>query len=155
MSRITRGAFNGDDPVIDFRHMLLKQADQKARMSSGHDDLWAPRGSFYFEHITRYPIFDAVALGGHLLAIWNHGLGPTKVDNDIIALKPPHMAVEDFAGPVLEFFVDLSSLSIANLLHDDLFCRLGGDAAKAAGVNFDPQRIADAGLRVELVCLWD
>jgi hypothetical protein len=75
--------------------------------------------------------------------------GAAEIDHDIAELDTLDEPVDDLADAVLEFEVLALALGVAHLLHDDLLCRLGGDAAEIDGRQRIGNVIADLGLRVE------
>ena len=62
-----------------------------------------------------------------------HGLGTAKIDDLVAALVPLDEAVHDIADTVLVLVELARALRLANLLHDRLFRRLGGNASEFDG----------------------
>ena len=52
-----------------------------------------------------------------------------EIDDDVAVFDALDLAVDDFADAVLEHFILLVALGLANLLHQHLLGGLGGDAA--------------------------
>src|SRR5690606_3427658 len=130
VTRITGRAFDGDDAVIDFRHVLFEQTHEKTRVRPRHHDLRSTRGTLHFQNERRDAVFHAVCLSRHLFFVWNHGFRAAEINDDVVALETANVAAQDLAGTVFELFVNLGPFRIPHFLHDDLLGGLSGDPAE-------------------------
>jgi len=97
-----------------------------------------------------------VALGARLLGTGDRPFGlAVEVDDHVAALKALDVTILQLPHLVGELDVDLLTLGLADLLIEDLFGRLRGDAAEVLGLlgNRDLQLVALLDLGVDLLGL--
>ena len=135
--------FDLDQAVVNLRHFHGKQLRHEDRVGTGEENL---RAAGFFAHIVDVgadPVADLGLLALDQLITAQHGLGPAEVEVDVAVLNTLDQAGDDLTLAVLEFLVLLLALGGANLLHDHLLGRLGGDPAQVDGRQFFGQEVAD------------
>ena len=74
----------------------------------------------------------------------------SQVYNDITPVNSLNDAVDDLSFAVNEVGVDSIFFGVFHFLNDDLFGRLGSDAAERGGIHFGAQAIADLAFGIQL-----
>ncbi len=95
---------------------------------------------------------DAVAVAhvfarDHLVAA-DDAFATAEIDDDVAVFDALDGAVDDLADAILEFVELAVTLGFANLLHDDLLGRLGGDTAEIHRRQRVGDEVAELGVRV-------
>ena len=81
--------------------------------------------------------------------------GLAEIDDDVAVFDALHRAVDDLADAVLEVVVLAVTFGFADLAGDDLFCRLSGDASEFEGRQFFSELIADFGVRIHFLGVFE
>src|SRR5216110_2641165 len=74
----------------------------------------------------------------------------SKVENHIRPVEASHCAAHDFAGPILELFVNHFLLDLTNPLYHRLLGRLRGDPTKISRRHFHFDGVSNVGVRLDL-----
>ena len=102
-------------------------------MRSADDDLGALVGLAHFNDVDLDPRTVFVALEGDLLGLGQQRLDTPEVEQRVAVVVLLHGARDDVALAVRELFVHLTTLDVADQLHQDLLGGLGGDASEVLG----------------------
>jgi hypothetical protein len=105
------------------------------------------RTALIFVHLDQQhldPLSGPIALVRHLLPGGHHRLGFPELDDDCPRVRALDDAIQHLALLVVEVFVDRVPLIVPNPLQDDLFHRLGGDAAEVFGGALNADLIPDS-----------
>ena len=131
-ARIASDRLHLDDAVVDFRHFLGEQPRGELRMGAGQENL---RAAGLAPDVIDVGA-DAIAGPEHLARdqfIAAHDrlarAGAAEIDHDIAVFDPLDLAVDDIADAILVDVILLVALRLADLLHQHLLGRLGGNAS--------------------------
>ena len=121
-----------DDAVVDFRHFLGKQTGGELRMGAGEENL---RAASLAPNVINIGA-DAIAGPEHLARdqfVAAHDrfarARAAKIDHDVAVFDPLDLAVDDVADAILVDVILLVAFRLADLLHQHLLRRLGGNAS--------------------------
>ena len=92
-------------------------------------------------------------LAGNLFSGGENRIGASKINDDAALFNPAAGPADDFAFTNIEFLEDDVPFGVSDFLDDDLLGRLGGDATKLGGIQFDTDAIAQGHVGVELAGL--
>ena len=146
---VARHRLDLDDAVVDLRHFLREQLGHELRVGARQENLRAARLLADVVDIGAHPLALAEAFARQQLVAAQHRLGAAEIDDDVAELDPLDEPVDDLADAVLELVELPLALGVADLLDDDLLCRLRGDAAKIDRRQRVGDEIADLGLGVQ------
>ena len=77
--------------------------------------------------------------------------GLAEIDDDVAVFDALNRAVDDLADAILEVIVLAVTFGFADLARDDLLGGLGGDAAEFEGGQLFPEFVADFGVRIHFL----
>src|SRR5258706_356417 len=134
---VIRGAVREPDDhrsVVDLRHFHLEELDEQPRIGTRENDLRPFRLRVHVDDDRLDAVALRVALGARLLRARDDPLGlAIEVDDHVPALEALDVTVLQLASLADEFVVHLLPLGLADLLVENLFGRLRGDAAEVLG----------------------
>ncbi len=130
--------FAGDGPddhgvVVNLRHFALKEALHQLGNGPGNDHLRTFSGAVYTLQYDADPLSDGKLLQTRLLALGHSGLGLAQVEDYVLQFETLYRGVQHFAEAMGVLLVNRIPLGFPDLLEDDLFGHLGGDAAEYVG----------------------
>ncbi len=126
---VARDRLDLDDAVVNLRHFLREQLRHELRMGAGEENLRAARLAAHVINVSADAIAVAERLARQHFVAAHDRLAAAEIDDDVAVFDALHGAVHDLADTILVVAVLPIALGFAHLLHDDLLCRLRGDAA--------------------------
>ena len=155
-TRIASDRLHLDDAVIDFRHFLGEQPGGELRMGAGQENLRAAGLAPDVVDVSSDAIAGPEHLAGDQFVAAHDRLaraGAAQIDHDVAVFDPLDRAVDDVADTILVDVILLVALRLADLLHQHLFRRLGGDASVVERRQGFGDPVADLSRRVLLLRL--
>src|SRR5579875_2878103 len=140
---IPRDSLDFDDAVVNLRHFLRKELGEKPGMRAGEKNLRPARLFANVINIGPHPIAVAKSLALDKLFFAQERFGATEINHKVAVFRALDGAVYDFADTVFELQILAFAFVFAHLLHNDLLCRLRGDAAEIDGGKRVDQIFAD------------
>src|SRR2546423_7776631 len=137
VTRFAGDPANLDGSVVNLADFELKEAPDEIRMAAGNDDLRPANSVLDRDHVGAQPIANIVIFNDDALALRHNGFKFSKIKNDVRTIEAADRPADDFAGPVLELFVNHFLLDLADALHHRLLGRLGRDPSEVLGGDFD------------------
>ena len=133
---------DANDPLVNLRYLLLEALDEQAEVGSRENDQGTASLAVDVLDIGHDAVARAVGFSWDLLAAGEHRLGPTEVDDDVVAaLVPSNDAGDQLALTVFIFVIDVLTLGIPNALDDHLFGGLGSDPAETSAVGLELEEV--------------
>ena len=119
-------------------------------MAARNDDLRTTDTIFDCDDVGAEPVADIVIFHCHALPLRHDCFEFSKVENHIRPVEASHCAAHDFAGPILELFVNHFLLDLTNPLYHRLLGRLRGDPTKISRRHFHFDGVSNVGVRLDL-----
>ncbi len=140
---LTCRADDANDPLVDLGNLLLETLDEETNIGPRKDDQGTTGFTVDILDVRHNPIAWTIGLTGDLLASREDCLGPTQVDDDIVApLVTPNDTGDQLTLAIFVLVIDVLALSISDTLDDDLFGRLRRDAAEATAIGLELEQVA-------------
>ena len=157
MPRFAGDCLDGHDALFDLRHLVFEKALDEPGRRAGDDDLRAPARvldalDVYFQLLVQLVFFP-----GDLILRHQHALDLPRPDLHVdgLVLDPADDGGQKFALLVLVLVHRVRALDLPELLHDDLFRRLRGDAAEILGDDLLAQNVACLQPGLDVLRLFD
>ncbi|EAT08299.1 hypothetical protein SKA58_13223 [Sphingomonas sp. SKA58] len=154
-ARIAGGGHDGDDAIVDFGDFLREQLLHEFGMRAAEENLRPAIFTADVQHNRADAVADADDFARNLLVAADHALGAAQIDDDMAEFDGFHDAGNDLTHAVFIFFILTLTLSVADLLEDDLLGRLGVDAAKVNRGQWIDDEVANHRVLLELLPLLE
>ncbi len=141
---LARDGLHLHDALVDLGDLGLEELLDQAGVAAGENDLGPRALAVDLLDVRDDAVTGAVGLARGLLAVWEHRLGATEVDDDVVAaLEAANDAANELALAVLVLVVDEISLGIAEALDEHLLRGLRGDAPELRALHLDLEDLAE------------
>ena len=147
---VAGGGADLDHAVIDFGHFLSEQLGHEAGVGARQHDLRPLGLRAHVVDVGAHAIADVEHLARDRLVATHDAFATAQVDDGVAVFDALDRAVDDLADAVLELFVLVGALGLADLSGHDLAGHLRLDAAELERRQYLDVFLADLGLGVAL-----
>ena len=149
-ARIAGCGLDFDDAIVNFRHFLREQLFHEFGMRAGQENLRPTVLALNLQDDSANTLTDTGCFTRDLLVTADNTLGAAKVDNHMAELNRLDHTSDDLSAAILELLKLALTLSIADLLENDLLGRLRINTAQLdSGQRIDDE-VPDLGARLQL-----
>src|SRR3989344_3879778 len=127
---LAHDSFSNDNAVRHLGHLGLEELDEEVRMRAGEPDERATHALVHAKEYRPHALALAVSLTGYLFVVGENGGRAAEIHIKIPAFETLDVSCYYLTFTLAIFGNNARTLRFANLLHDDLFCGLCGDAAE-------------------------
>ena len=152
---IAGGGLDLDQALFDFRNFKLEQTDQQVRRDARQHQLRAACLRLDLDHVGANAVAHPQILLRDDLVARDHALDAARFNDHVAALDALDGPSQQIVLALQKIVEDLLPLGVANLLHDDLLCRLRADATEIHRLQRLLDHVADLQLGIALGCVGD